>query len=297
VELGRLGVWCSLESVSLAAAVEAARRIEGLGYSTLWQPMGLRRDVMVTTSLQLAATTRLLLATGIATIDERAPVAMAAAQRALVEQSGGRFLLGLGVSHAPVTEPLFGRVSGPPLTSMREYLDRMDAGIGFPGASPPPDASPPAPRVLAALGPRMLALARDRAQGAHPFFMPPEHTRRARKILGPDRWLCPELKVVLETDPGRARALARSAGAVNLALPNYRASWLRLGYTEADFSDGGSDRLIDATIAWGDLAAVRRRIEEHLEAGATQVCIHPVSPGGYAAGPDWKVLEALAPGA
>ncbi|TFG91799.1 MAG: LLM class flavin-dependent oxidoreductase, partial [Myxococcales bacterium] len=134
VELGRLGVWCSLESVPLAAAVEAAQRIEALGYSALWQPMGLRRDAMVTASLQLAATKRLVLATGIATIYERAPMLMAAAQRALDEQSGGRFLLGLGVSHAPVTESLFGRASAPPLTAMRAYLDRMDAGIGFPGA-------------------------------------------------------------------------------------------------------------------------------------------------------------------
>ncbi len=295
MELGRFGVWCSLDSGSLLDAVAAAQRIEALGYSALWQPMALRRDAMVTASLQLAATQQLVVATGIATIYERAPVIMAAAQRALGEQSGDRFLLGLGCSHAPLTGPIFGRDYAPPLTAMRDYLDRMDGGVAFPGAS----ASTPTqagPRVLAALGPRMLALARDRAQGAHPYFMPPEHTRHAREILGPDRFLCPEVKVVFETDPARARALARAAGAVNITLPNYQREWLRLGFAPEDFASGGSDRLIDATVACGDVGAIRKHLDRHLEAGATQVCIHPVAAGGIGAGPDWKVLEALAPG-
>jgi probable F420-dependent oxidoreductase len=285
MELGRLAVWCSLDGGSLAQAVEAAQRIESLGYSAVWQPIALRRDVMVTASRQLAATERLVVATGIATIYERAPLVMAAAQRALDEQSGGRFLLGLGCSHSALTLPLFGREYAPPLRAMNEYLDRMDANA----------ASPRGPRVLAALGPRMLALARDRAQGAHPYFMPPEHTRRAREILGPDRFLCPEVKCVLETDPTRARALARAAGATNIALPNYQREWLRFGFAPADFASGGSDRLIDATVAWGNAAAIRKHLDRHFEAGATQVCIHAVGPGGVGAGPDWNVLEALAP--
>ncbi len=297
MQLGRLGVWCSLEGGSLAQAVEAAQRIEALGYSALWQPMALQRDAMVTASLQLAATRRLVVATGIATIYERAPLLMRAAQRALDEQSGGRFLLGLGCSHAPFTEPLFGRAYAAPLRAMRDYLDRMDAGVGLPGGAARAPAEPAPPRVLAALGPKMLALARDRAQGAHPYFMPPEHTRRARAILGPDRWLVPEQKVVLETDPARARALARAAGAVNIGLPNYQRSWRALGFTDADFADGGSDRLIDATVAWGDEAAIRKQIERHFEAGASQVCIHPVHAGGFQAGPAWELLERLAPGA
>jgi probable F420-dependent oxidoreductase len=141
----------------------------------------------------------------------------------------------------------------------------------------------------------MLALARDRAQGAHPYFMPPEHTLRAREILGPDRWLCPEVKVVLETDPVRARAAARAAGAMNITLPNYQREWRQLGFGDADFAAGGSDRLIDATIAWGDVAAIRQYLDRHLEAGATQVCIHPIAAGGVLAGPNWEILEALAP--
>ena len=296
MQLGRFAVWCSLESEPLARAVEAAERIEALGYSALWQPMSLQRDAMVTSSLQLAATRRLVLATGIATIYERSPLAMAAAQRTLFEQSDGRFLLGLGCSHAPFTEPLFGRAYAPPLAAVREYLDRMDAGLALPGAPAARSEAPVLPRVLAALGPKMLALARDRAQGAHPYFMPPEHTRRAREILGPGPWLCPEVKVVLETDPARARALARSAGAVNLGLRNYQRAWQGLGFAESDYGSGGSDRLIDATVAWGDLAAIRAHLERHLAAGATQVCIHPVHPGGIAAGPAWEVLEALGSG-
>jgi probable F420-dependent oxidoreductase len=302
MQLGTLGVWCSLDGYSLARAVEAAQRIEALGYSALWQPMSLRRDVLLTSSVQLAHTQRLILATGIATIYERAPSVMAAAQRTLAEQSGGRFLLGLGSSHAPIVEHLYGRPYAPPLSAMRDYLDRMDAGLRFDtgGLSANASPAPPplqTPRVLAALGPRMLALARERAQGAHPYFMPPEHTRRAREILGPDRWLCPEVKVVLERDAARARALARAAGAVNISLPNYQKNWLRLGFEAADFANGGSDRLIDATVAWGDPAAIRKHLQRHLDAGATQVCIHPVHPEGMAAGPNWEVLEALAPGA
>jgi probable F420-dependent oxidoreductase len=295
MELGPYAVWCSLEGVSLAEAVDAACRIESLGYSALWQPMGMRRDLLVTASLQLAATQRLVVATGIATIYERAPLVMAAGLRTLREQSGDRFLLGLGCSHAAFTQSLFGREYAPPLRAMREYLDAMDAGISLTGTAPRAAADPAGPRVLAALGPAMLALARDRAQGAHPYFMPPEHTRRARAILGPDRWLCPEVKVVLETDPARARALARAAGAVNIALPNYQRTWRELGFGDADFASGGSDRLIDATVAWGDVTAIRKHLERHLEAGATQVCIHPVGSGGFGTGPDWKTLEALAP--
>jgi probable F420-dependent oxidoreductase len=298
MQLGRLAVWCSLDGYALPQAIEAAQRIEALGYSALWQPMTLRRDVLLTSSSLLAHTERLIVATGIVTIYERAPSVMAAGQRALAEQSGGRFLLGLGCSHAPIVERMYGRPYAPPLTAMREYLDQMDAGTQL-GVGPATTGSGQpqldTPRVIAAMGPKMLALARDRAQGAHPYFMPPEHTQRAREILGPDAWLCPEVKVVLETDAGRARAIARAAGAVNISLPNYQNNWLRLGFEKADFADGGSDRLIDATVAWGDLEAVHKHIERHFEAGATQVCIHAVSAEGMAAGPCWETLEALAP--
>lgn len=297
MQLGRIGVWCSLDALPLAEAIEAAQRIESLGYSALWMPMTMQRDVLLTAGALLANTERLIVATGIATIYERAPSTMAAGQRALDELSGGRFLLGLGVSHAPIVQALYQRPYAPPLTAMREYLDAMDAGfdLGVGDAADAP-ARPALPRVLAAMGPRMLELARDRAHGSHPYFMPPEHTRRAREILGPGPLLCPEVKVVLETDPARARGLARAAGAVNITLPNYQNNWRRLGFGERDFADGGSDRLIDATVGWGDEAEVRAHIDAHLDAGATQVCVQAVTGGPIGTGPDWKALEALAPG-
>ncbi|MCH2170558.1 TIGR03620 family F420-dependent LLM class oxidoreductase [Myxococcota bacterium] len=305
MELGKIAVWGSLDGYALPEALEAAQRIESLGYPTFWHPMSMRRDLLLVASSLLAHTERLILATGILPIFERPPAVMAAAQRTLAEQFPGRFVLGLGVSHPPIVEGMHGLDYGPPVTSMREYLDRMDAGLdlgalGGDSAAPAGAAATTAgtdpPRMLAALGPRMLALARDRSAGAHPYFMPPEHTRRAREILGPDSWLCVELKAVLETEPSRARELARMAGAANLALENYWKNWRLLGFEDADFQDRGSDRLIDATVAWGNLAAIERRIQEHLDAGATQVCVQAVHPSGRDAGLHWELIEALAPG-
>jgi probable F420-dependent oxidoreductase len=267
--------------------------------------MAMRGDLILIASSLLAHTQHLIVATGILPIFERAPAVLAAAQRMLDEQSGGRFLLGLGVSHPPIVEGMHGLVYGPPVTTMRDYLDKMDRGpdltalLGAPGEveeSSAPVVQTGPPRVLAALGPRMLALSRDRAQGAHPYFMPPEHTREAREILGPDVWLCPEVKVVLDENPSRARHAARVAGAANIALENYRKTWRKYGFDDADFADGGSDRLIDGTVAWGTQAAIERFIQSHLDAGATQVCLHFVNPDGAGAGLDWNAIEALAPG-
>lgn len=303
MQLGPRGIWVSLESLDLKERTEAAQRIERLGYSALWHPMAMQRDLMVVASQLLTETQDLVLATGIIPIFERAPAVMAAGHRALDEQSGGRFLLGLGVSHPPIVEQMHGLTYGPPLTSMRRYLDAMDRGPDM-SALLGPDAAPPAgppvqtgpPRVLAALGPKMLALSRERAQGAHPYFMPPAHTAAAREILGPDRLLVPEVKVVLETDPAKARNAARAAGATNIALENYRKTWRKYGLEDADFEDGGSDRLIDETVAWGTETQVEDFLQRHLDAGATQVCIHFVNPdGGYGELP-WRAIEALAPG-
>ncbi len=305
MELGRFGVWASLEGLELPAAIEAAQRIESLGYSALWHPMAMRRDLLLIASSLLVNTERLIVATGIIPIFEREASVMAAGHRTLDEQSGGRFLLGLGVSHPPIVEGVHGLVYGPPLSAMREYLEKMDRGLDFSAltgvavdpataAAPPVQTGPP--RVLAALGPKMLALSRDRAQGAHPYFMPPEHTREAREILGPDAWLCPEVKVVLETEPSRARAVAREVGAVNITLENYQKTWRKYGFVDADFADGGSDRLIDATVGWGKQAQVEAFLQSHLDAGATQVCIQFVHPEGPSAGLHWEAIEALAPG-
>lgn len=302
MDLGQRGIWASLEGLDLDQRTLAAQRIERLGYSALWHPMAIQRDLMVVASQLLAATDTLILGTGIIPIFERAPAIMAGGHRALNEQSGGRFLLGLGVSHAPIVEQMHGLHYGPPVASMRAYLDAMDRGPDmsiFLGPDAAPSTEEPSqtgpPRVLAALGPKMLALSRDRAQGAHPYFMPPAHTRDAREILGEDAFLVPEVKVVLETDPTRARDAARAAGATNIALENYRKTWRKYGLVDADFEDGGSDRLIDETVAWGTETQINDFLKRHLDAGATQIAIHFVNPDGMAAGLDWKAVEALAP--
>lgn len=304
MQLGKLAIWASLEGQELSPAIEAAQRIESLGYSALWHPMAMRRDLFVIAGTLLSHTKKLIVATGIIPTFERVPAVMAAGQRSLDELSGGRFLLGLGVSHAPIVEGMHGLVYGPPLRTMRDYLDRMDRGPDFAALlgtpkDPALDAAAAVqtgpPRVLAALGPKMMALSRDRAQGAHPYFMPAEHTRDAREILGPGVWLCPEVKVVLETDPRRARDAARAAGFVNISLENYRKTWRNYGFKDEDFANGGSDRLIDGLIGWGTAPQIERFVRSHLEAGATQVCVQFVNPNGQNAGLHWEAIEALAP--
>ena len=303
MELSRFGFWTSFESASLAEAVQVAQRVESLGYGTLWMSMSLRRDLLVTASHLLSNTQDLIVATGIQATFDRLPSTMAAGQRTLYELSAGRFLLGLGVSHPVVVHELYGLEYGPPLATMRAYLDAMDQALNpaaVLGDEVPhlTDGVTPErpPRVLAALGPRMLALSGERADGAHPYFMPPEHTHEARQILGPDAWLCPEVKVVLDEDPSRARAAARAMGAPNIGLENYRKAWRRFGFADADFADGGSDRLIDATVAWGSQASVERFIQRHFDAGATQVCLHFVATGDDFGTIPWKAVEALAAG-
>jgi probable F420-dependent oxidoreductase len=291
MELGRLGVWFFTDALPAPQAAEFAKRVEALGYSALWLPEVVGRDPFAHSSWLLANTDRLILATGIANIYARDPNAMVSAQRTLAEQSGGRFLLGLGVSHAPMVEGMRGHSYGKPVATMRAYLDRMDQA---PYAAVPPAEAPP--RVIAALGPKMLALAAERTQGAHPYLVPPEHTAAARQILGPDPWLCTEQKVLLETDPAKARAVARKGIAIYLGLPNYRNNLMRYGIEEKDFEDGGSDRLVDTVVAWGDEKAIRDRVQAHLDAGASHVCIQPLDPEGRPI-PDDRVLEALAPGA
>jgi probable F420-dependent oxidoreductase len=290
VKLGKLGVWYFLDGLPADAAAAAAQRVEALGYSALWIPEATGRNPMVHASWLLANTKQLIVATGIANIYHREPGVTVSAQKALAEQSGGRFLLGIGVSHKPFVEGVRGLSYGPPVASMRDYLDKMAAA---PYTSVPPGEDPPT--VIAALGPRMLALAAEKTAGAHPYFVSPDHTAMARDVLGPDKWLCVEQKVILETNPSRARGLARPAAQMYLALPNYRNNWLRMGFSEADLDNGGSDAFIDATFAWGSQDQVEARIREHFDAGASHVCIQPVNPNGQFGDLHWEALEALAP--
>lgn len=286
---GKLGVWYFTERVAAAEAARWARRIEELGYSTLWIPETVGRHPFVHAGWLLANTERLIVATGIASIYNRDAGASMAAARSLAEQSGGRFILGLGVSHQPLVEGVRGHSYDKPLQTMRRYLEQMRAA---PYQAVPPAEEPPV--VLAALGPKMNELSRSHAAGALPYFVNPAHTARAREWLG-DAWLCVEQKVVLETDAAKARAAARAVAAIYLGLPNYRNNWLRLGFEEADFENGGSDRFIDAMFAWGDPDAIRARLDEHYAAGADHVCIQPVDPARSFGVLDWAALEALAP--
>jgi probable F420-dependent oxidoreductase len=288
-ELGRLGVFTWLDHLAAPQAAELAQRLEAWGYAALWVPEAVGRDPFALLAFLAARTSRLRLATGIANIYARDAMAMRALQKTLAELSGGRFLLGLGVSHEPMVAGLRGHEYGRPVASMERYLEAMEKAV-YQGAEPERDA----PVLLGALRPRMLRLAGERANGAHPYNVTPEHTARAREILGPGPLLCPEQMVLLERDASRARAVARRNLALYLTLPNYRNCWRWLGFEDADFEAGGSDRLVDAVVAWGDEAAVTARIEAHRRAGADHVCLQAFRPDGKP-GPDLRLLEALAP--
>ncbi len=285
---GKLGVFYFCDALASAELPAVAQRIEKLGYGTLWIPEAVGREAMSSASWLLSATTRLNIATGIANIYARDPMTMAAAAKTLAEQSGGRFICGIGVSHKPMVEGLRGHAYDKPLTFMRQYLDAMAAALYV----APPPAEPP-PVVIGALHPKMLALAAEKTAGAHPYLMPPEHTAFAREILGPDALLCPEQKVLLETNPTRARAAARQALAMYLELPNYQRALKRFGMEDTDFADGGSDRLIDTCVAWGDEEAIAARVRAHHDAGADHVCVQAIDPSGSMQ-PDWRALEAIA---
>jgi probable F420-dependent oxidoreductase len=287
-QLGRVGVWLGpLGRQPWSVERDAARRIEELGYGALWiSETPAAKEPFAHAALLLGATERIPLGTGIANIWARDAVAARDGALALAEAHPGRFTLGLGVSHQPAVA-MRGHDYAKPLTAMRTYLDGLDA---VPWAGPEP--AEPVPLVLAALRPRMLELARDRTTGAHPYFVPVEHTARARAALGAAPLLAPEVAVVLETDPAHARARARSYARLYLRLPNYTNNLRDLGYTDEDLAGDGSDRLIDAVIPWGDEAEIARRVGEHFDAGADHVCVQPVGidvPGAVAE------LERLAP--
>jgi probable F420-dependent oxidoreductase len=287
MKLNSLGVWASIDCLSATQTAALAKRTEAWGYGALWIPEGVGREVFSSSAWLLANTSTLVVASGIANIYARDAFSAASAQKGLNEQSGGRFLLGLGVSHIPLVEGLRHHRYGKPVATMRDYLQAM-ASATYGSAAP---AAKPT-TVLAALGPKMLGLSRELADGAHPYNVPPEHTRQARDTLGAGKLLCVEQGAILETDPAKARATARKFLALYLALPNYVENWKRLGFTDSDIAGGGSDRLIDRVIVWGDDRAIRERIEEHRQAGADHVCVQAIGP---AEAPDERLLDLLAP--
>ena len=268
--IGRVGVWTGQLDFSPATAVrDAAREVEELGYGTLWTGEAVGREVLTAAQLVLTATDSLVVATGIANIWARDALAMAAGQLALGEAFPARFVLGIGVSHKPLLD-VRGQDYGKPLAMMRAYLEAMNSGYDVYRAVPP---DPRPPRVLAALGPKMLELAAADADGAHTYFVPPEHTARAREILGPDKLLVPEQVCVLSEDPAVAREIARRHTTSYLRLANYTNNLKRFGFADTDFADGGNDRLVDTICVWGDLDAIAARVRAHLDAGADHVAV------------------------
>jgi probable F420-dependent oxidoreductase len=267
--MGPVGVWSfALQRLAARDEAAAAQRLEQLGYPAIWFPESIgSKDVLAHSAILLQATRDTVVAPGIANIHARDPMAMANGARALGEAHPGRFVLGIGVSHAP-SVALRGGDYGRPVSRMREYLDAMEAAQY---TAPQPD--PPVPLVLAALGPRMLELAAERSDGAHPYFVPLEHTSFARRHLGPEPFLGVEMTAVLTTEADEGRRIGRAFARHYLSAENYANNLRRLGWAESDIAGEGSDRLIDGVIAWGDVDAIVRRVREHLEAGADHVCV------------------------
>jgi probable F420-dependent oxidoreductase len=293
--LGRVGIWtASLDAVPPAVAGQIAAELEGQGWGTLWFGEAYGREAFTQAGLLLAATRRMRVATGIASIRARDAVAANAASRTLAAASEGRFVLGLGVSHRPLVERVRGGSYTRPVSAMRDYLTAM-ADATFLAA----EAGEPRPPVLvAALGPRMLQVSRDLADGSHPYLVTPAQTAAVRAALGPDKIVAVEMGAVLTSDRETARRRSHAHLEIYTGLPNYRNNWLRGGFDETDLIRGGSDRLAEALIAWGDEAAIRRRVREHLDAGADHVCVQVLMESPYEVPTEpWRELAPALVGA
>jgi len=267
-DLGPVGIWQNVLDNHAAGLVrDVVAELDEAGWPTLWIPETVSRDPFVSAGIMLGSSQQMQIATGIASIWARDAMTTANASLTLNEAYSGRFVLGLGVSHHTLTEWVRKHDYSKPLTKMREYLSQMDASK-FRGVLP----EQPTMRLLAALGPKMLELSAAAADGAHPYFVPVEHTEIARTVIGPEKYLATEQMVVLETDPTAAREIARSHMAVYLGLPNYANNLMRLGYSEEEITNA-DDRVVDAIVAWGTLDDVLARVKAHHDAGADHVCI------------------------
>jgi len=288
VDLGKVGIWYGgIDALTTSEAVECAQLIESLGYGALWVAEAVGRDPFVSASVLLAGTKQLKLATGIANIYARDPMTMRAGQLTLAEAFPGRFLLGIGVSHGHLVAKVRQHDYSKPYSYMVEYLERMSKAL-YMAKKPADDGG----LLLAALGPKMLELSVSNANGAHPYFTTPEHTKISRDIMGNDAMLAPEQMVVLETDPTEARRIARAGMKIYLGLPNYYNNLARLGFTEDDWTNGGSDRLVDAIVAWGTEEQIAARVKQHHDAGADHVCVQILQDGATA---PTAQLKRLAP--
>lgn len=288
IDIGPVGIWQGIFDRHPAGRVrEIAAELDAMGWPCVWIPETLGRDPFVTAAIVFEATERIEVATGIASIWARDALTTANVTKTLNEAYGGRFLLGLGVSHHTITEWVRKHEYRQPYTRMREYLERIDKARF---AAPEP-AEPPT-RVIAALGPKMLALGAELADGVHPYFVPVEHTALAREAVGPGKIVATEQMVVLETDPSAAREIARRHMAIYLGLPNYANNLLRLGFTEEEIT-GAADRVVDAIVAWGTVDDAVARVRAHQDAGASHVCVQVLTaePDEVPL-PQWQELAA-----
>lgn len=289
MKFGQYGVFAFTDVLDKAQLAELASRTEALGYSTLWYPEAFNYETFGVAAYMLGQTSKLVVASGIANIYARDPAASAMGHNTLNALYDGRFVLGLGVSHQPLVSDVRGHDYKRPLATMQTYLDDMDRAWEALGSMP--DSKQVA---LAALGPKMSRLSADRTLGAFPYNITPDQVAMSREAMGGKGALICEQKVCLCTDADQARAAARGALAPYLELPNYYKNWYRLGFDESDHKDGGSDRLMDAMVLWGDADTIKAGLGRYLEAGADQVVIQPVRADGQP-GPDYAALEALAP--
>jgi probable F420-dependent oxidoreductase len=288
MDIGKVGVSVSaLNWVPASEAQQAVQRLEELGYGAVWFSEEFGREAFTHAGLLLAGSTRIVVATGIANIWARDAVAMAAAHKTLTQAYPKRFLLGIGVSHAALVE-VRGHRYQRPVSAMSTYLDAMDAA---PFTAMEPSTRPV--RVLAALGPKMLKLAAERAHGAYSYLVPIEHTETARKLMGDNTLLAVGQPVVLNKDSRQARSIAHQNIKSYLRYPGYRNNLLRSGFTEADIEDSGSDRLVDAVVAWGDEEAIGERIVAHRQAGADHVVLQVLNSASNTAPiQEWEQLAA-----
>jgi probable F420-dependent oxidoreductase len=285
MQLGRLGVWYSTDKLGGPQQIrQFVGSVEKLGYDTLWYPESRGYESLSVAGFMLANTTKLKFGSSIASIYARDAFTARRGMLSLHQLYGERFILGLGVSHVPMVEGIRGHKYEKPVPVMRAYLDGITKGEA---------GSENWPIAIAALGPLMLKLAAQKTRGALPYNTTPRHTAEAAKILGPGKWLVAEQKVCLETDPATARALGRKELSRYLLLDNYRNNFLRIGFSEAELADGGSDRFIDSMVLWGNADTVRRGLRAHFDAGATHVCIQPVHADGDTAARD-RILAELA---
>ena len=287
IDIGPIGLWHGgFDGIPAVQVREVVAELEAMGWPCVWIPETVARDPFVAASVMLDATTTLKVATGIASIWARDAMTTANATKTLNEAHDGRFLLGLGVSHHTITEWVRKHDYSKPLTTMREYLERMDKSM-FKGIEP---AEPPT-RVIAALGPKMLALGAESADGVHPYFVPVEHTAVAREAVGPDKIVATEQMVVLDTDASTARETARKHMKIYTGLPNYANNLMRFGFTEDEVT-GIDDRLVDAIVAWGSVDDIVARVREQQDAGASHVCIQVLRPDREQPQHEWSELAA-----